>query len=39
MTNFDIFTNRAFAAISAFALSAIFMAAAIVPATPAGLIA
>lgn len=33
------FSNRIFAAVSALAISAIFMATAIVPATPTGLIA
>ncbi|TMM50392.1 recombination protein F [Qipengyuania marisflavi] len=39
MTTFENATNKAFAAVFAFAFSAICMAAAIVPASPAGLIA
>lgn len=39
MSAFDFAANRAFAAVFACAVSAICMAAAIVPASPAGLIA
>ncbi len=36
---YDLFTNRVFAAVSALAISAVFMAAAIVPASQTVLIA
>ena len=39
MSAFDNASNRALAAVFAFGVSALFMAAAIVPASPAGLIA
>lgn len=39
MSAFDYASNRALAAVFAFAVSAICMAAAIVPASPAGLVA
>lgn len=38
MSYFDYASNRALAAVFAFAVSAMFMAAAIVPASPAGIL-
>lgn len=39
MANFDFFNSKPVAAISALAISAMFMAYAIIPASPAGFIA
>jgi hypothetical protein len=39
MSAYETTTSRAFAAVFAFAVSAVFMAAAIVPASPAGFVA
>ncbi|WP_202390662.1 recombination protein F [Pontixanthobacter sp. CEM42] len=39
MTTFDQISNRVFASFTAVAISALFMATAIIPATPTGLIA